>query len=74
MTTDIQLISIEENLVDVVWQGHPPRKFKPIISLDLSITGKKIGDAVQLIRNGMREKHSDVLVVTALDEVACKYL
>ncbi|XP_055310118.1 xaa-Pro aminopeptidase ApepP-like [Sitodiplosis mosellana] len=67
---DIQLTSIEQNLVDLIWEGHPPRQFKSIISLDLSITGKKIGDAVQLIRKEMRDKHANVLVVTALDEIA----
>lgn len=74
MTVEIELISIDDNLVDLVWQGHPSRQFKPIISLDFSITGKKISDAVQLIRKEMQEKHADVLVVTALDEVACECL
>lgn len=42
--------------------------------LDSSIAGKKIADAVAAIRNQMRDKHSDLLVVTALDEVACKII
>lgn len=55
-----------------MWNDQPPRKFNPIIQLDSSITGKKISDAVDLLRNIMQEKHSDLLVVTALDEVACE--
>lgn len=72
--SDIQLTSIDENLIDLIWKDQPVRKFNPIISLDLSITGKSINDALQSIRKEMREKHSDLLVITALDEVACKFI
>lgn len=71
---DIQLSSIKENLIDLVWSDQPPRQFNPIIVLDSSSTGKKIGDALELIRNKMREQQSEVLVISALDEVACKCL
>lgn len=69
---DIQFSSIDANLIDLVWKDQPERQFNPIIILDSSTTGKKISDALVSIRKQMREKHSDVLVVTALDEVACK--
>lgn len=72
--SDIQLTSIDENLIDLVWKDQPVRKFNPIISLDLSITGKSINDALQSIRKEMSEKNSDLLVITALDEVACKFI
>lgn len=72
--SDIQLTSIDENLIDLIWKDQPVRKFNPIISLDLSITGKSINDALQSIRKEMRDKHSDLLVITALDEVACKFI
>lgn len=69
---DIQFSSIDSNLIDLVWKDQPKRQFNPIIILDSSISGKKISDALDSIRKQMREKHSDLLVVTALDEVACK--
>lgn len=69
---DIQFSSIDTNLIDMVWKEQPKRRFNPIITLDTSIAGKKISDAIEAIRKQMREKHSDLLVVTALDEVACK--
>lgn len=64
--------SIDENLIDLIWKDQPPRKFNPIISLDISITGKTTDEALQSIRTEMREKHADLLVITALDEVACE--
>lgn len=57
-----------------MWNDQPPRKFNPIIQLDTIITGKKIAGAVDTLRKEMQEKHSDLLVVTALDEVACELL
>lgn len=69
---DIQLSSIKENLIDLIWRDQPPRQFHPIIMLDSSGTGKKIGDALESIRDKMREHQSEVLVISALDEVACK--
>lgn len=70
--SDIELSSIDSNLVDLIWHDRPQRIFNPIISLDKNITGKIIGDAVKQIRKEMGEKHSSILVITALDEIACK--
>lgn len=63
---------MESNLIDLIWKDQPQRKFNPIIILDSSFSGKKIADAIESIRKEMQEKHSDLLVVTGLDEVACK--
>lgn len=60
------------NLVDLVWATQPQRIFNQIISLDKTITGKTIADALKLIRSEMTEQNASILVVTALDEVACK--
>lgn len=57
--------------MDLIWNDQPPRKFNSIISLDLNIAGKTIDSALQLIRKAMRDKHSNLLIVTALDEIAC---
>lgn len=70
--SDIELISIETNLVDSVWVTQPQRVFNQIISLDKSITGKTIADALKSIRSEMTKQHASISVVTALDEVACK--
>lgn len=69
---DIELTSIEINLVDLVWATQPDRIFNQIINLDKSITGKTIADALKSVRSEMTEQHASILVVTALDEVACK--
>lgn len=68
----MSLRSLTPNLIDVIWKEQPIRKFNPIITLGLDITGKTINQKVEQIREEMIEKGCNVLVVTALDEVACK--
>lgn len=70
----MSLWSITPNLIDVIWKEQSVRKFNPIITLGLDITGKTIGQKVEEIRAEMAEKCCNVLVVTALDEVACKLI
>lgn len=73
-TTDNTLQAVEENLVDLVWTAEQPaRTSNAIITLSTTITGKTIGEKVTEIRQEMTEKSADVLVITALDEVACEY-
>lgn len=63
---------ISDNLADKVWSERPARTSNPIITLDTSITGKTIGLKLEEIRAEMKDKDCIVLVVTALDEIACK--
>lgn len=70
---EIQLSSIDSNLIDVIWKEQPKRKFNPIISLEHNVTGKITADVLKAIRKEMTEKHCSLLAVTALDEIACKY-
>lgn len=69
----MKLDSIEPNLMDVVWHDQPVRKFNPILALDTSFTGRTTGDKVGQIRHEMKGNKCTALVITALDEVACKY-
>lgn len=57
--------------MDQIWSEQPVRKFNPIISLGTNVTGKTIGEKLVDIRADMKDKRCSVLVVTALDEVAC---
>lgn len=66
------LRSIDDNLVDRIWLDKPKRTSNPIITLTSKMTGATINDKIQKIRSEMVEKGAGVLVVTALDEVACK--
>ncbi|KAG4080277.1 hypothetical protein HA402_010769 [Bradysia odoriphaga] len=66
------LRSIDDNLIDRIWLDRPKRTSNPIITLTTEITGATINEKIVKIRAEMTEKGADVLVVTALDEVACK--
>lgn len=69
--SEIELQSIDSNLVDIIWKEQPQRKFNRIISLDQNVTGKITADVLKVIRKEMVEKHCTVLAITALDEIAC---
>lgn len=68
----MSLSSISPNLVDVIWKDRPVRKLDSIMTLSIDIAGQTIGEKAKKIREEMNEKGANVLVVTALDEVACK--
>lgn len=69
---DCEFVPIDTDLVDLVWDNQPRAPVKPVITLPTSITGKTIKDKVTEIRKEMAEKETEALVVSALDEVACK--
>lgn len=66
------LVAVDGNLVDAVWTDQPKQTSNTIIALGTAITGRTIGDKLGAIRSAMAERHAEVLVVTALDEVACE--
>jgi Xaa-Pro aminopeptidase len=63
---------IAENLVDLVWPDQPAVPSNPVIPLDVKYAGRTIASKVAEIREQMRDKGTEVLVVSALDEVACE--
>lgn len=63
---------IDDNLVDLIWVNPPKRTSNKIITLGVEMTGKTINEKIEKIRSEMTNKGANVLVVTALDEVACK--
>ncbi|XP_076058847.1 xaa-Pro aminopeptidase 1-like isoform X2 [Oratosquilla oratoria] len=69
---EIELVPEEMNLVDVVWPDseRPPYVQDQIIIHELEFAGKKWEDKADEVRAKLEELNADVLVVTALDEVA----
>ena len=67
----IQLIEVTNNLVDAVWGPEQPgQPNKPIVPLEIKFTGKSWEDKVKEMRDEMKAKKADVLVLSALDDVA----
>ena len=67
------LLNITQNLVDLIWENKPAFPTNKIIPLSIEYNGKLVCDKLAEVREKMVEKKASVLVVTALDEVACKY-
>jgi len=70
----IQLVTnIKENLVDQVWTDQPAQPNGEIIPLGIEYTGKSHEDKLADLRKIFEEKNVDGYIITALDEIACKY-
>lgn len=67
------MTAVKENLVDLVWDDQPGLPTNPVITLDVQFAGKLVGQKLVEIRAKMAEQNAKVLVVTALDEIACKF-
>ena len=68
--SNIKLVGVKNNLVDIVWNSNRPNRPKlPIIPLEMKFAGKSWDDKVTDLQNQMREKRANVLILTALDDV-----
>ncbi|XP_074615236.1 xaa-Pro aminopeptidase 1-like isoform X2 [Acropora palmata] len=68
----LSLVFTEKNLVDLVWEDHgrPDPPSEGLMVLDIAFTGKSWQEKVQEVRAALAKKKADILVVTALDEIA----
>lgn len=73
---DITLSHVNHiNLVNEVWSDDRPDCPKdPVIELGIEFSGKLTYTKVQEIYNEMDRDRAEVLIVTELDEIACKIL
>ncbi|BFF91720.1 xaa-Pro aminopeptidase ApepP [Drosophila madeirensis] len=70
-SSDCHLVPIEKNLIDEIWgDDQPPRTSNSIKPLKLEYAGVTIAKKWELVRKQMQEKKADVLIVSALDEIA----
>ncbi|XP_015747248.1 PREDICTED: xaa-Pro aminopeptidase 1-like, partial [Acropora digitifera] len=71
-TAGLSLVFTEKNLVDLVWEDHgrPDPPNEGLMVLDIAFTGKSWQEKVQEVRAALAKKKADILVVTALDEIA----
>lgn len=65
-----QLIPIDKNLIDAIWDDRPNPPTNPIVPLDLKFTGQTWKEKVNKLQGEMSTKGASALIVTALDEVA----
>ena len=68
------LISIPQNLIDLVWGTNQPDRPRNIVfPLELKYTGMHFSEKLEKVREKMKEENADCLILTALDEIAYLY-
>ncbi len=68
---NIKLVSVDKNLIDAVWgSSRPERPNQPIFPLPMKYAGMTWEAKVEEVRVIMKKKQRDVLVLTALDDIA----
>lgn len=59
-----------EDLVDIIWKNRPELSKKPVWELEAEVAGMSRKDKLAKVREKMTESKADILVMTALDEIA----
>jgi Xaa-Pro aminopeptidase len=67
---DSEMVPINDNLVDAVWEDQPAPPSNPIYALPESVTGSSVAEKLANVRKEMEEAGADLLVLTKLDEIA----
>ncbi|KAI0634735.1 Creatinase/aminopeptidase [Trametes polyzona] len=65
-----ELVSLQENLVDLVWPDRPPRPANKVFVLDTKYAGASLQDKIKRVREELDKKKARAIVVNMLDEVA----
>eukprot|EP00090_Calanus_glacialis_P043927 TRINITY_DN7796_c0_g1_i1.p1 TRINITY_DN7796_c0_g1~~TRINITY_DN7796_c0_g1_i1.p1 ORF type:complete len:620 (+),score=228.62 TRINITY_DN7796_c0_g1_i1:83-1942(+) len=74
-SSGLQLVPVETNLVDLAWamdvaNPQPARPENTVFPLEMQFTGRSWQDKVEEVRRNLAEKGADVLILSALDDVA----
>ncbi|GMF11992.1 unnamed protein product [Phytophthora lilii] len=70
--TKIELVALHEseNLVDLIWKDRPVVSPSQVTFLSDEYTGRSVADKLNSLREAIKEKGADALVLTALDDIA----
>ncbi len=60
----------EEDLAGLIWEDRPAMSKEPVWELDNKYAGLSREEKLESVREKMKEQGADVLVLTALDEIA----
>lgn len=71
-TSGHSLIPVQPNMIDAIWEDRPEPPKQTIEPLGLEFAGKSWQDKVKDVIKKMSEKNSSLLLLTALDDIACK--
>lgn len=69
----LELVPINENLIDLIWKDQPPFDPKQIDHLPVKFSGKSSNEKISELRAHLKSQNNSGIIITALDEIACKY-
>lgn len=69
----IELISVKENLVEMVWDNAPLLPSSPVFIHNIEHSGQPVMDKLFSLRNDLRKKQCEAIVLSALDDIAWLY-
>jgi len=69
----IELVSVEENLVDLVWEDAPSMPAEPVFLHGVQNAGEGISSKLENIRKQLKSKLCDSIILSALDDIAWLY-
>ena len=69
----IELVSVEENLVDLVWDDAPSLPDAPVFLHSLEYAGEGVSAKLGSLRKQLKSKLCDSIVLSALDDIAWLY-
>lgn len=76
----IDLVAVRQNLIDTIWEDktitehgfdlRPKRSLNPVKELSIKVAGRAWFEKVEDIREMMKKKQAETLIITSLDEIA----
>ncbi len=67
---DMELVAVDSNPVDAVWQDRPAPSAAPAVLQDDALAGRSSADKRSEIAEWLKEEGHDAVVISALDSVA----
>ena len=71
--TGAKFKSVEDNLVDTLWQDRPQVSSEQIMALPLRFAGESLASKLKRLRREMKKEGTDAQVLTTLDSIAWLY-
>ena len=69
----IELVPVEQNLVDLVWDNAPPLPDAPVFLHSMEYAGESVSSKLEQVRKQLKSKLCDYIVLSALDDIAWLY-
>lgn len=69
----IELVAMEKNLVDEIWNTQPEIEFKMIKPQELEYSGLKSSEKIKSLREALEAKDAVSMLITSVADVACEF-